>query len=176
MTSRRRLPIILAALLLGVLVGADAVVADTTYQDPAGAYQFTLPDGWQAFPGGYAILFLNGTTSDFFTVAPLPANGRSLADMTQDFFSENLTTDLGYQPDPAGMQERTVGGEPAELASYHSLTPQSGIPQTTMVVLTIHNYIRYLVGVLTTPEKEPTVISHPWDPGLLAVDLTCRRF
>ena len=145
MTSRRRLPIILAALLLGVLVGADA----SSRNDLSGSCRslsFTLPDGWQAFPGGYAILFLNGTTSDFFTVAPLPANGRSLADITQDFFSENLTTDLGYQPSRP-VCGADGGGEPAELASYHSLTPQSGIPQTTLVVLSIHNDIRYLVGV-----------------------------
>lgn len=148
---------LLALLVLTALLCAlvpTAVAADsTTYQDPNGAYSFTLPDGWQVAPadsrGAAFVDTVNGTV---FVITSAPSGGLSLDDATQAFTS-SFPNEPGYVADPGGVQDLTVGGQPAKGLSYHS-NNTDGTPISTGAIAVINNGTAYLLLFLTTPDKE----------------------
>ena len=151
---RSLLTLTLLTLLLCALVPATVAADSSTFQDPNGAYSFTLPDGWQALPpdsrGAAFTDTLNGT---IFVLTSVSTGGLLSLNDANQAFNSSFPNEPGYRADPGGVRDLTVGNQPAKGFSYHS-NNTDGSPLSTAAVTIINNGTAYLLLFLTTPDKE----------------------
>jgi hypothetical protein len=131
------------------LVAADA----STYQDPKGAYSFTLPDGWQANPSGDVVTFVDNVNGTNVIVSLLPANGMSLDDAFKQA-AGLYTGDPTYQANPAGVSDLMIGGQPAKALFFRSIPADNSPQLSTGAISVINNGTAYIIYLLTTTDKE----------------------
>lgn len=123
--------------LFGVCALTTVGAQGTTYTDPQGRYSFTVPSGWQQgspppntnLPAGTAIGAvytaappLNGNFNIVTVAVPADA-GVNLDQIVTQSRAGVAQSVPGYQEGPGGIQNLTVGGQPARRYDYF-LTPQ----------------------------------------------------
>jgi hypothetical protein len=109
-----------------------------TYTDPQGRYTFTVPSGWQLaappqsanLPPGTAIssIFsaaapLNGNFNVVTVAVPAGASLDQIVTQSRDNVAKSLP---GYEEGPGGIQNLTLGGQPARRYDYFLTPPQAG--------------------------------------------------
>jgi hypothetical protein len=124
--------------LLGLCAATAVGAQGTTYTDPQGHYTFTVPSGWQptnpppssTLPPGTAIsgVFsapapLNGNFNVVTVIVPTGASLDQIVTQSRDNVSKSLP---GYQEGPGGIQNLTLGGQPARRYDYFLTPPQAG--------------------------------------------------
>ncbi|MGI8857791.1 MAG: DcrB-related protein [Thermomicrobiales bacterium] len=127
-----KLLVLVAVFSLSVVTTAGA--QGTTYTDPQGRYRFTVPSGWQADPPPQTASLPPGTAVGGVFSAPAPLNGNfnvvtvtvpaganldQIVTQSRDNVAKSLP---GYQEGPGGIQNLTLGGQPARRYDYF-LTP-----------------------------------------------------
>ena len=151
---RSLLTFTLLTLLLCALVPATVAADSSTYQDPNGAYSFTLPDGWQALPpDSRGTAFTDTVNGTVFVLTSISTGGLLSLNDANQAFSSSFPNEPGYMADPVGVQDITIGKQPAKGFSYHS-NNTDGSPLSTAAVTVINNGTAYLMLFLTTPDKE----------------------
>lgn len=123
--------------LFGAFAAGTVGAQGTTYTDPQGRYTFTVPSGWQPatppqsanLPPGTAIggVFtapapLNGNVNVVTVAVPAGANLDQIVAQSRANVAQSVP---GYQEGPGGIQNLTLGGQPARRYDYF-LTPQQG--------------------------------------------------
>lgn len=124
--------------LLSLCVVSAVGAQGTTYTDPNGRYSFTVPSGWQPGPPPQTGSLPPGTAIGGVFAAPAPLNGNfnvvtvtvptgvSLDDVVTQS-RDNVAKSLpGYQEGPGGIQNLTLGGQPARRYDYFLTPPQGG--------------------------------------------------
>lgn len=137
MKQHRWWTLLVMVALLGACAASTVGAQGTTYSDPQGRYTFTVPSGWQtASPPQGANLPPGTAISGVFT-APAPLNGNlnvvtvsvpagaSLDQIVAQSRANVAQSVPGYQEGPGGIQNLTLGGQPARRYDY-LLTPQQG--------------------------------------------------
>ena len=124
--------------LLGMCSISSVAAQGTTYTDPQGRYSFTAPSGWQPgsappgtnLPAGTAIsgIFaapapLNGNVNIVTVVVPAGANLDQIVTQSRAGVAQSIP---GYQEAPGGIQNLTLGGQPARRYDYFLTPPGSG--------------------------------------------------
>jgi len=140
----------LCALGLGSVPTVAA--ASSMYQDPMGAYSFTLPDGWQASDPAVGALFTrtDGTTLQIFAA---PSLGASLTDQLQVAMPLYMMLP-GYEAGMGGVTSLTVGGQPAKAFSYYSNDLTSGKPLFDGLIAVTNKDTTYVLTFESTRENE----------------------
>jgi hypothetical protein len=130
-------------LVLGSLAALPVAAAGATYQDPNGAYNFTLPDGWQAQMTGDGLACGDGVNATAILIGARPANGAALDDAFRQDTATNAK-DPNLQASP--VTDLTVGGQPAKRMSFKTL---DGFPLMPSIITVINNDTIYTIGYLT---------------------------
>jgi len=133
--------------LFGVCSIATVAAQGATYTDPQGHYSFTVPSGWQ--PGSVpqntnlpAGTVLGGV---FNAAAPLNGNlnvvtvavpaGLTLDQIVTQSRAGVASTLAGYQEGPGGIQNLTVGGQPARRYDYFLMPQASKLHGAQVIIL-----------------------------------------
>ncbi|MDQ2786462.1 MAG: DUF1795 domain-containing protein, partial [Chloroflexota bacterium] len=132
--------------LLGVCSVGAVAAQGTTYADPQGRFTFTVPAGWQqgslpqgtTLPAGTAIgaVFtaaapLNGNFNVVTVAVPAGTNLDQVVTQSRAGVAQSLP---GYQEGPGGIQNLTVGGQPARRYDYSLSPPQAGTLHGTQII------------------------------------------
>jgi len=143
----------LCAVGLGLVGPASTVAAASSmYQDPMGAYRFTLPDGWQADQSGIGGSFTrtDGTTLQIFAA---PSLGASLSDQVQVALPVYMMLP-GYEAGMGGVSDLTMGGQPAKAFSYYSNDLTSGKPLFDGLIAVTYKDTTYVLTFESTRENQ----------------------
>lgn len=126
------------AALLGLCAVGPVAAQGTTFADPQGRFTFTVPAGWQQgsvpantnLPAGTAIgaVFtaaapLNGNFNVVTVAVPTGVSLDQVVTQSRAGVAQSLP---GYQEGPGGIQNLTVGGQPARRYDYFLTPPQAG--------------------------------------------------
>ncbi|MDQ6832807.1 MAG: DUF1795 domain-containing protein [Chloroflexota bacterium] len=124
--------------LLGLCAAGTVAAQGATYADPQGRFTFTAPTGWQPgnlppsanLPAGTAVgaVFtaaapLNGNFNVVTVAVPTGVNLDQVVTQSRAGVAQSLP---GYQEGPGGIQNLTVGGQPARRYDYSLSPPQAG--------------------------------------------------
>ena len=124
--------------LLGIGVAGTVAAQGAAYADPQGRFTFNVPTGWQQgsvppntnLPAGTAIgaVFtaaapLNGNFNVVTVAVPTGVNLDQVVTQSRAGVAKSLP---GYQEGPGGIQNLTVGGQPARRYDYMLSPPQAG--------------------------------------------------
>lgn len=146
---------VLVSLFVGLVAPASAVLADaSTYQDPSGAYRFTLPDGWQALPDGSSLAFGNTVTGSVLVIGTAPDNGLSLNDAAR-LSTGSFQQQPGYDAGTGGMTDLILGGQPAKGLSFHS-NNSDGKPISARMATVINKDTLYLLLFISPQDSGHT--------------------
>ncbi len=123
--------------LLGICSMTAVIAQGTTFTDPQGRFSFTVPSGWQqGSPPPNANLPPGTVISAVFNAAP-PVNGNlnivtvavpagaNLDQITTQSRAGVAQSVPGYEEGPGGIQNLTIGGQPARRYDYF-VTPAQG--------------------------------------------------
>lgn len=143
-------------------VGAQSGVQ---YRDPQGRFTFTVPSGWVTPPQ-------RSTNAALFADSPQqPGKVLSVGEVS----SERGTLDAvilhiapviidhspAYQPDPAGLRDLIVGGEPAKQFAFQAKTSPDDIPYALALTVVFHNGTAYTVSYFTLPPDPDSATAPP---------------
>lgn len=132
--------------LLGLCAAGTVAAQGTTYADPQGRFTFTVPAGWQQgslppgtnLPAGTAVgaVFaaaapLNGNFNVVTVAVPTGVNLDQVVTQSRAGVAQSLP---GYQEAPGGIQNLTVGGQPARRYDYLLSPPQGGTLHGAQVI------------------------------------------
>lgn len=130
---------VLVFVALLALCSAAAVAAQgATFTDPQGRFSFTVPNGWQQGSPPPSANLPPGTVVAGVFNAPAPVNGNfnvvtvavpagaSLDQIVPQSRAGVAQSLPGYQEGPGGIQNLTVGGQPARRYDYFATPPQAG--------------------------------------------------
>lgn len=142
---------VFAVFLALVAVSSSAVAAATTYTDPQGRVSFTIPDGWQqqnSLPPGttlppgvdFVTLFFVPTLTNGFKANVNIVTNTVPAGTTLDQIVSNGRAALpkvfpSYQAGPDGVQNVTVGSQPAEAYQFSAAASGTTFQGEQVVVL-----------------------------------------
>lgn len=132
--------------LLGLCAVGPVAAQGTTYADPQGRFTFTVPSGWQQqslppntnLPAGTAIgaVFsaaapLNGNFNVVTVAVPAGVSLDQVVTQSRAGVAQSLP---GYQEVAGGIQNLTVGGQPARRYDYLLSPPQAGTLHGAQVI------------------------------------------
>lgn len=139
--------------LLGLCAVSPVAAQGATFADPQGRFTFTVPTGWQQgsvppntnLPAGTAI------SAVFAAAAPLNGNfnvvtvavptGVSLDQVVTQSRAGVAQSLPGYQEGPGGIQNLTVGGQPARRYDYLLSPPQAGTLHGAQIITMLANTV-----------------------------------
>ncbi len=160
MARRLAAPVLLLAMLLGVLATAGAVAADTNYTCPDNSCAFTVPDSYSVSgtPTSTQIIFSDAASGGAFSVVMEDGSGfSSLDDAVASTMAEAMASD-SYQAGPNNGASTILGGNPATLVEYLSKN-SSGTVVETAVFVTLYQGKEYRLIFATTPDQEDTFVA-----------------
>ncbi|MGI8689895.1 MAG: DcrB-related protein [Thermomicrobiales bacterium] len=132
--------------LLGLCAAGPVAAQGTTYADPQGRFTFTVPSGWQQgslppntnLPAGTAVgaVFsaaapLNGNFNIVTVAVPAGVSLDQVVTQSRAGVAQSLP---GYQEVAGGIQNLTVGGQPARRYDYLLSPPQAGTLHGAQVI------------------------------------------
>jgi len=132
--------------LFGVCAVSTVAAQGATYADPQGRFTFTVPTGWQqgSLPPGTNLPAGTAVGAVFTAAAPLNGNfnvvtvavpaGVSLDQVVTQSRAGVAQSLPGYQEGPGGIQNLTVGGQPARRYDYLLSPPQAGTLHGAQVI------------------------------------------
>lgn len=156
MTRHRWWKLLVLVALLSACAATAVGAQGTTFSDPQGRYTFTVPNGWQAEPPPQNTNVPPGTAIGGVFTAPAPLNGNfnvvtvsiptgaNLDQITTQSRASVAQSVPGYQEGPGGIQNLTLGGQPARRYDYF-LTPQQGGKLHGAQVIALQNNTVYIL-------------------------------
>lgn len=143
--------LMLLGMLVGVLVGtAGPVAADSNYTCPDKSCGFTVPDSYSALSNdATSVIFKDSVSGGAFTATTTAFPG-TLDDASSAVTSQ-FSAQPGYQVDPRGTQNATLGDQPAR-SYYFMSTNDSGAAVETLIFFSVNQGKLYLLSFSTTPD------------------------
>ena len=132
--------------LLGLCAVSPVAAQGTIFADPQGRFTFTVPSGWQQqslppntnLPAGTAVgavfsaaVPLNGNFNVVTVAVPAGVSLDQVATQSRAGVAQSLP---GYQEVAGGIQNLTVGGQPARRYDYLLSPPQAGTLHGAQVI------------------------------------------
>jgi hypothetical protein len=160
-TMARRLaaPVMLTAMLLGLLGAAGSVAADTNYTCPDNSCAFTVPDSYSVDSSDSThIVFKDAASGGAFGVTMVDGSSfSSLDDVVASIMSDASKLN-NAQPGPNNGQNTTLGGNPATLIEF-TWTNDSGTNVEEAVFTTLYHGKVYKLDFATAPENEDAFLT-----------------
>jgi hypothetical protein len=158
MARRARRMTLLVCMAVGLMVTTVAVSADTSYTCPNNTCSFTIPGYYSKYSSDdTSIIFKDANTGGTFTVALADLPAIATLDDAVAVVNTQISALPAFQPDPAGVQNETVGGNPARSLVYlYNL--DDGTAAEAKVFYTVYGGRLYLLQFATTPDQEDTFV------------------
>jgi len=143
-------------------VGAQSGVQ---YRDPQGRFTFTVPSGWVTPPqrSTNAALFADSPQQPgkVLSVGEVSSEGGTLDAVILHIAPVIIDHSPAYQPDPAGLRDLIVGGEPAKQFAFQAKTSPDDIPYALALTVVLHNGTAYTVSYFTLPPDPDSATAPP---------------
>lgn len=160
MGRRLAAPVMLLAMLLGMLGTAASVAADTKYTCPDNSCTFSVPDFYNEVSNdATSVIFKDANSGGTFTTGLIPGfPPTATLDDAVTALQAQFATAPGYQADPRGVQSGTLAGNPARSV-YYLRNNDNGDLIEVLAFFSVYQGKLYVLQFATSPDNEDAFVA-----------------